>query len=297
MNWDGFRYFVELARAGSLSAAARKLGVDHTTVARRIGQLEARLEQRLFDRLANGWLPTAEALQMIDQVETIETAFDEIAMRARIGGGTIGGTVQITAPPTLAGIWLAPQLGRIVANFPELCIDLNAESHVAQLARREADIAIRLGRPEGGTIVIRRLPDFNYGLYAHHDYLDRYPPQQWSFIGFGHSLVNFPHAKWLSDYISGRSVIFTSDDTAALWSAARAGLGLALLPHYIAAEQPELICVEAGDQRLTRELWLVAHRDIRRAPAVRVVLDRLAALFKDARRTFEHPPRPISNNG
>lgn len=288
-DWDDLRFFAELARSGSLSAAARRIRVDHSTVARRVARLEQSMGVRLFDRLPGGWMLTADGEMMAARVERLETEIFSLSAYARGRSGDLGGTVRISAPPGFAALFLMPRLGRLRERHPGIAIELAGEARFANLARREADLALRIGRPEGGSMVARRLANYGYGLFGRRDYVERVREPEWALIGFDESLVHHPIQNWLARYAAGRPLAIRSNDPIGVVSAVRAGLGVAVLSWYIAEMAPELVCVASGDPLLRSELWLVVHGDVRRSPSVRAVMDAIIDIVERDRRTLEGP--------
>ena len=157
MNWDDLRFLVTLGREGTLAAAARRLAVDQTTVARRLRALEEGLGTALFERDEGLWRPTAVGARVLERAARIEEDVAGITRLAEAGAGVVGGVVRITAVSALIGEWLAPRLPGLYARHPELCVDLVASNDNLNVARREADIAIRLARPASGDFLIRKL--------------------------------------------------------------------------------------------------------------------------------------------
>ncbi|WP_019142830.1 LysR family transcriptional regulator [Noviherbaspirillum massiliense] len=274
MNWDDVRIFVTLVRAESLSVAARMLRVEHSTVARRIDGLEKALGLRLFDRLPRGWQLTAEGEQLFVRAEQMEEKANEF-LREAADGGRLSGAVRVSAPPTLSSAFLAPKFASVQEKWFPITLELVGETRVASLNRREADLALRLGRPQDPGLAARRLGTMSYGLFAHHSYLERHPPQNWRFIGYDDSLHHAPEQQWLEKFAAGRAFAFRSNTLSSLCEAARHGLGVAALPHFLASTIPDLaeLTVEPME---ARELWLVIHPDVRRSPRVRLIADIVA---------------------
>lgn len=296
MDWDDLRYFAELVRTGSLSAAARALKVDHTTVARRVGSLEESLGVRLFDRLPRGWALTADGEQAAERVRGLEEEIFSLSSFARGRSHALGGTVRISATPAFGAMFVMPRLSLLRERHPGIEIELIGESRIANLTRREADLALRIGRPEGASIVARRLPDFAYGLFGHRDYVASVPPLEWTLLGHDESLESSPPQQWLRRYAAGRPLAIRSNDIAALFAAVRAGIGVAVLSRYMAKLAPELVCIEQGDELLRRELWLVVHADVRRSPSVRAVMDVIVEITERDRVLIEGPAQNSTPN-
>ena len=278
------RYFLVLAREGSLSAAARRLAVEHTTVARRADALEQSLGVRLFDRLPRGWRLTTEGTALAERAERMEQEAAGFA-RAAAGAGSLRGTVRISVPPTIASHFIAPHLAALHRQWPGISLVLLGETRNANLMAHEADLAIRLSRPTASTLATRPLGDLGYGLYATPEVLAQ-PEAEWEFIGYDERLRHVPQQRWLDAYAGERRVILRCSDLAAIHQAALAGLGVAALPHFLGAPAETgtlLRRLPIDGPALHREIWLAIHPDVRRSPRVRAVADALIALF-DAQR-------------
>jgi DNA-binding transcriptional LysR family regulator len=293
MSWDDLRHFLALAGTGSLSAAARRLGVDHTTVARRVDALEAALGVRLLDRLARGWHLTPEGERLAEDAARVEDEILRLERRAR-GVAGVAGTVRISAPPVLASRFLAPRLGPLRAAHPSIEIELIGEPRAASLGRREADIAIRLSRPTDGALVTRRLALLAYGLYAGAAYAARTPPAAYVFLGYDDSLGDVPQQRWLLRAAAGRPCVLRANDLATIHEATRAGLGVAALPRFLADDDPALIEIETSEPAVSREIWLIVHPDLRRSPRVRAVMDALVAMVERHRAVLEGDPASVA---
>ncbi|WP_322024191.1 LysR family transcriptional regulator [Burkholderia sp. BCC1977] len=300
MSWDDLRYFLAVMRGGSLSAAARALQVQHSTVARRIDALESALGIRLFDRLPRGWPPTDEGLHLAEHAARVEADVHAFA-RAAQGAAALDGVVRVSASPVFASHFLAPRLARAQRAWPALRIDLMGEMHAANLYAREADLAVRLSRPSEPGLAARRLGTMRFALCASPDWAAA-PPDTWAFLGYDDALAQMPQQQWLERFAAGRRFAFIANDLAALHRACVAGAGIALLPRFLvdapaanagpgtpAAADPslpaptalvELTSVPRCD--VEREIWLVVHPDVRRSPRVQRVADAIADAVRDA---------------
>jgi DNA-binding transcriptional LysR family regulator len=280
-DWENLRHFVTLARAGTLSAAARTLGVEHATVARRIAALETELNLKLVDRRGRRLSLTPEGERIATLAERMEKDAGTIARTAEAAQSVLQACVTISAPPSLANTMLAGPVVAIRKNHPGLTIRLFGESRTASLERREADIAIRLSRPESGDLTIVKLADIPYRLYASPAYLAETPPEHWTFIGYDDSLRDTPNQIALLKQ-AGRQGIGLQASTADFQqAAAQVGGGLAMLPDYMAAPDPALVPADPdGPPAVTREVWMVIHSDLRDAPAIRTVADALRTALR-----------------
>ncbi len=278
-NWDDLRFFLALLDAGTLSGAARALGVEHTTVARRIDALEAALTVRLFDRFPRGWMLTGAGTELLPHARKVA---DEMHALLRVASGsvTLAGTVRVSAPPALAVHLLAPQLPELLRRLPGIELDLRGEARISDLMRRESDIALRFQRPSAGALAVRLLASVEYGLYASAAYLSGRAPQQWEFLGYDDLLRDAPQQLWLDQIRAGRRYCLRSNELGVLFRAALSGCGLAVLPHYmLGGQRGDLVLVDAEPCPVKRKLWLVMHDDVRRSAPVRAVADELIALF------------------
>jgi len=264
-DWNGIRYFLEVARLGTLSAAARALDVEHTTVARRIATLEQHLGLHLFDRLPQAWRLTCEGESLVPYARRLEEEALALAHAAH-AHGTTSGPVRVSAPPIFASRFLLPRLAPALALAPAIQLQLLGEAREANLARREADIALRLGRPADERLAGRPLANVGYGFYAHPRW-GEVAEVDWRFLRHGDEDGGGDTARCLREFAAGRSVAFASNDLLILCEAACAGLGVALLPHFLARDDRRLVALASG-WGVQRPLWLAIHPEVRRSPRV-----------------------------
>ena len=283
MDWSNLSYFLALARNGSLSAASKVLGTDHTTVARRVQALEKELGLQLVDRRVRAYSLTPSGQRVYDLAGRVETAIADVERFAQSVTRTPQGPVRISGPPGLINHWLAPRLVKLQSQFPDLRIALIGEAREASLSRREADLALRLFRPRENALVARRLTKVTYGLYGSKQYLRDRHPKDLDFLGHDESEDHLPQHKWLRAIAGEREFTLRANDLTALLGAVRAGLGLAVLPKTLAGHDKALKQVPTSTPAPSRELWLVFHRDVRRVPAIRAVIDHLIAIIGSER--------------
>ncbi len=277
-DWDDLRVFLALTRAGSLSAAARALGVEHTTVARRVEGLERDLGVTLFERLPRAWRPTADGAALAVRAEAVEREAIAVARAADAAESATVTRLRLSAPPVLASAFLAPRLAPLFDARPDLRLDLVGEAATVDLARREADLALRLSRPEGDDLVARRVGHLRFALYAAPSHLDGRTEADWRWCGYDDALAHLPQERWLERRRAGRPLAFRANDLASLQAAAAAGIGVALLPRVFADADARLHRIEDAPSEATREVWLVLHPDLARAPRTRPLIGHLVAL-------------------
>jgi DNA-binding transcriptional LysR family regulator len=279
LNWDDVRYFLELARQGKLTAAARVLAVEHSTVSRRVGALEQQLDVRLFDRLPKSWNLTAEGEQLLVHARRIEEQALAFS-RAGMGAAALRGSVRVSAPPLLASHFMVPRLAALRDRWPGITIELIGEARQANLYRREADLAVRLSRPEEPSLAARPLAEIGYGVYATPDWAAR-APERWEFIGNDEVGHETSRQKWLEQLAAGRPFALRSNDLAAIYQACRCGLGLAALPHFLARGDAAICAIGEQAPAPKRPVWMAIHPDVRRSPRVKMVADAITELFRE----------------
>jgi len=268
-DWDDLRFFLAVARAGRLTAAARQLEADHTTVSRRISALEAALKAKLFERSPQGYTLTEPGERLLKHAETMET--QALAVASELGGAdlALSGTVRIGAPDGIGTYFLAPELGALAERHPGLTLQLVALPRTFSLSKREADIAVTLEQPTEGRLVSRKLTDYRLRLYASKEYLARHGPVSELPDLAGKTLVTYVADLLYSpvlDYFSGlekhTARRFECASVVAQLEAVRAGVGIGILHDYAVRQFPELQVV-LPDVSYLRTYWLVTHADVR----------------------------------
>jgi DNA-binding transcriptional LysR family regulator len=277
VDWNDLRYVLTDSRAGTLAAAARRLNVNQTTVARRLDAVQRALGVRLFERIDGALRPTKAGQAAIEHASRLEQ--DVASLRRAIGDGDaeVSGTVRLTAVPVLVNRLIVPALPQLHARHPLLRLDLVAESRNASLTRREADMALRLARPEAGrSVVARRLGQLDYAVYGRRgETASRLP-----WITYEEGLAHLPQARWIDAAAKGQSMApLAVNDAESVLQAVLAGLGKSLLPCFAADAEPRLRRLSAAVV-LSREVWLLTHAELRRQARVAAVADWLGDLVK-----------------
>ncbi|MES5045910.1 LysR family transcriptional regulator [Rhizobium nepotum] len=280
-DWENLRHFLAVARCGTLSGAARALKVDHATVSRRLAVLEAELDVMLVERLPRSCRLTTIGQQVFDQAVTMEGAADGVARVARAAHTPLIGKVTLSAPPVLAAHLLAQHLAQFRTLYPDIRLSLAAQAQQVSLSRREADVALRLVRPKEAGNVARKLGTMAFGLYARRDYAHRDRPDQWQFIAFDENFGDMPQQKWLLGIAGARPVACELNDIGGHLIAVRTGAGVAGLPCFMGDADPDLVRIGEGLPSFSRDIWLLVHRDLRKTPSVRAVMDFVVALINE----------------
>lgn len=287
MNWDDIRIFLAVHRAGTLRGAAEQLGVDQTTVGRRLGCLERDLGSRLFLRTTGGLTLTDSGQQVLGTAEAMECMAISFERRSEGADALAAGEVRVTTTDALAVDFVVPAIERLQSRHPAVRVIMSTTPRVLNLARREADIAVRTSRPDQPELIVRLLGRWEVGLYATRRYLDRFgEPQPGS--GFaGHDIARYQTGvtqrqddTLVGEPMTDGRVVAELDSSLMLATFVRAGLALGELPAYLALRDPELVRIWPERQRATPyEAWLVLHQDLAHTARVRVVVDALADAF------------------
>jgi len=277
-NWDDVRYFLTLHRHSTLAAAGTALKLDPTTVGRRLAKLEEELGARLFDRTPNGYLLTEAGHRLLPRAERIER--EALGVERDVAGEDqkLEGVVRLTATEMLTTRFIAPYLRRFGERYPQIELELHCTNLDVNLARREADIALRLARPTQDDLIIKRLSFIDLGLYASLDYVDRYGLPKESLAG--HQLILFANTRpfrrendWIAARMDGARLALRSDSVSAIYSATVAGAGIALLPCLVADNDRHLVRVPLEGAPEPRQIWQAVHKDLRDSARIRAVLD------------------------
>lgn len=270
MDWQDVRYFLVLAQSGSLTRASRALDVEHTTIARRVTSLEAALDVRLFDRLPRGWRLTDEGRELLPFAESLALSATSFERRA-LGTASLAGTVRVSAPPVLVTHFLVQQLPALADKHPEICVELSADRREANLLRGDVEIVLRIGAVEAPPdLSVRKVGRVGYGLYGTPSLLAKAQKGR-AFVAFDETMRGTAQKEWLEARAAGERVTFRSNDLFAHYQAARVGLGIALLPHFMLEPGDGLAPFTLGTPPFERDLSLIVHPDVRRSARVTAV--------------------------
>ena len=279
MDWDDLRFFLALARHGTLSAAAKVLHVSQSTVGRRLTSLEATLAVRLLNRTPEGYVPTLAGASVREKAERLEA--EALALERDVSGrdARLRGLVRVTCAETMAAHILAPSFARLHTLHPDIMIELIPNSRELSLSMREADVSVRLSHPEQHDLVVRRIGGIAFGIYATADYLKERGPLDFDDGCTGHRLITqmddtqeMTQSAWLTEMASRATVALqTSSHEAAVLAAANGG-GLACLARFRADAEECLIRLPVPTEPPSADILLLVHKDNRDTPRIRVVL-------------------------
>jgi len=292
-DWNHLRSFLTVARTGRLTISARKLGIDHTTLGRRIAGLEEALKVQLFERHPTGYRLTNAGERLLYSAEAMES----IALNAQkqIGGEdlSVTGAVRIGAPEGFGTDFLASRIAALCRKHPQLEIQIVAMPRLFSLSKREADIAIGLSRPREGRLVTRKLIDYRLRLYASSNYLATVPPvhsvedlRGCRFIGYIDDLIYSQQLDYLGEIANFLSPQLKSSNLIAQLNATIKGAGICVLPDFIALGREGLVPVLAGEISLIRSFWLITHADLRSLARIKTVSAFISSEVKAAQALF-----------
>jgi len=285
LDWGGLQFVLAVAERGSLVTAARELGVNHTTVMRRIRQLEGRIGVRLFERRTTGHVlsPAGEAL--VAAARSMREMLVDAERRIAGEDLRLEGAVRVTTTDTLAQTILPGVLASFGAEHPGVRVDLSTTSTILSLTRRDADVAVRPSKHVAPSYVGRRVSEVAIALYASAAYLERVPARsdlmRHRWIGVDESLASTTVGRWMGRELPGASVVLRVDSLTASCHAAVAGIGVAALPCYLGDTTRGLRRVRGPVPEMATELWVLTHDDLKRVARIRALTDwlveRLAA--------------------
>ncbi|MFM0325104.1 LysR family transcriptional regulator [Caballeronia glebae] len=293
LNWDDLRFFLEVARTQRASGAAKRLGVDYTTVARRVRALEDALGTLLFDKSrSGGFILTAEGQRLLGYVDSIETTVQSATEQIANTGHALSGHVRVGSTEGFGCFFLAPQLARFQDAHPNISIDLLPVPHFVSLSKREADIAVTLERPEQGQYVYTKLCEYRLKLYATAEYLDAHGPIRTSddlrhhrFASYIDDLAFSYELLYLERAVPGAVSRWRSTSAIAQYFAALQGRALAILPCFMTSADPRFVPVLPDEIVVTRAFYLSCREDLRKLKRITAVWDYLRAAA-EANRAF-----------
>jgi DNA-binding transcriptional LysR family regulator len=282
-DWTLVRSFLAVLDYGSLLGAARATLVSQPTVGRHIAELEAQLGVVLFERTGRGLLPTDMAQRLAESARAMESGANQLVRSVSAQAASASGTVRITASQTVACHLLPAVLAQMRLVLPDIQVELVASDAVSNLLRREADIALRMVRPDQSSLVAKRIGAMSLGVYAHQDYLrKRGVPKQPKDL-LAHELIGNDQSDTILQGFAAmgfplqkESFAFRTDNHVAYWGAVQAGLGIGFTSDFLARSNSQVVHVLPMLKIPALPIWLTVHREIRTSQRIRAVYDFLA---------------------
>jgi DNA-binding transcriptional LysR family regulator len=281
-SWDFYRSFLTVLRQGSLSAAARELGLTQPTIGRHIDALEQAVGAELFTRSSNGLLPTDMALDLKPYAETLATTADAFLRTASSRRDKVEGTVRISASEVIGIEVLPPIIADLQEAYPGLQVELSASDALEDLMNREADIAVRMTEPQQDVLLARRIGDIPLGFHAHRRYLERHGTPQTMADLTGHRIIGFDRQtayirmmRKLYPAVDELAAAFRTSNHLAHLAAIRAGIGIGICQTGLASPNHDLVHILSDEFEMRLGTWVVMHESLRTSPRCRVTFDAL----------------------
>ncbi|WP_207457535.1 LysR family transcriptional regulator [Azospirillum sp. SYSU D00513] len=289
LGWEDLRLVLAIGTAGTLTGAARRLGIDHSTAFRRLGALEKRLGARLFDRARDGYAPTPAGEAVIAAAQRMEVELS--GLERLLAGQDLrpSGPLRVTTTDTLLEV-LTPCFAAFRRDFPGITLEVVVTNSFLTLTKRDADVAIRPSGAVPETLVGRRAAAIASAVYAAASVEDSADPAAQDWVGPDESLGHLGFAKWLRAHVPPERVVYRSNSLLGLRAAVRAGLGRAILPCFLMDSDPSLRRIGPLMAEMESTLWLLTHPDLRQVARVRAFLDVMAQEIGRRRAAFEGTP-------
>lgn len=301
IDWDDLRFILAVARAGSALRAAQALGVNQTTVMRRVASLEAAVGTDLIERKQSGYHLTPLGQRIADTAARVDEEVQALQNALRAERRALSGSVRITASETFANNVVAPFLAAFRKQHPGILVELITDDRRLDIARGEADVALRASsRPQGSGVVARRLPNGAWTVYCSRAYADEHGLPDTvealnghAIIGMDGHMANLPGPRFLARVAPRSKTGARCNSLTNLVSALKAGLGIATLPCLLGDAEPTLVRCLPPIAELDNELWLIVREDIKSAPHVRAFSDCLAAHMHGLRALLAGEIEPV----
>ena len=292
-TWDDLQFFLAVARTGQLSTAARRLRTSHATVSRRIDRLEFALKVKLFERNPRGYVLTGMGQRFVETAERIERETEQLQLDINDGLTAQRGVVRLSTLEGFGNFFLADRLGDFAARYPNVSLEMLAIQQIMSLSRKEADIQVALTAPKAGPYQSEVLTPYTLHVYGARSYLSKHPPitgrndlAAHRFVGYIEDMIFAPGLDYLGELQPGLHAHFQSSSILTQLKAVRQGLGLCVLPHFIAQQEDDLEIVLPEEIELKRTYWLVCHRDLVAVPRVKAVREFLMQSVRENRGHF-----------
>ncbi len=296
LNWDDMRFFLVLCRTQSFVGAGAELKVTHSTVSRRLSTLEASLQTQLFSRTEKGCRLTPAGEKLLPYAEQLETTIFHLEEDVSGKNNQLSGAIRIGAPDGYGNCFLASRLGTFQRSHPALEIELIAVPRYYSLARREIDILITVKKPAAGNIIVRKLADYRFGLFASKTYLQGAPPvasrddlRYHRTIGYIDDLLYDQDLDFINEFHPGVRPQFRSSTLVGQKYAILSDNGIGVLPYFMAYGERDLVHVLA-DLRVARTFWLQVNPDSRQIARVRITIDHIVQQMEAKKAMFLEPP-------
>lgn len=299
-DWNDLRYFLAIARQGSTLAAAKDLGVSQPTVMRRLCALEERVGRKLVEHHPTGYRLTELGRTLLPHAEEVERSVAAFQRQVMSGGTDLSGTLRVTCPEGMASRLLAPIIEAFQVKYPQLSVDLIMTDRRLDLAKGEAEVAVRMYDPGDASLIARKIADSAWGIYASRSYIGRHGrPHRYedldnhAVIEFAGEMADTQAARWLRQTAPRAKVAARGNSMLGVLAFAKSGAGLAPLPMILAASEEALEPVLSPVPEIASRIYLVMHADLRRNARVRAFCDFIAAEVTRLRPYLMGDIRPV----
>lgn len=293
MEWTALRDLVAVSETGSLSAAARKLGVSQPTVGRRIEQLEADLNTVLFNRTTKGLDLTETGLQILAYAQRMSEEAMAIERTAHGASQSLEGSVRITTTDMMGNSWFPSKLPEFYQRYPNMRLEILIDNRNLDLIRREADLAIRFARPKQLDLVTRRSIDFYYGLYASKDYLKKhgYPKslrdlKKHYFVSYDETIFQISHLKRVEKMVGREQILHRSSTISGVLEAIKQGIGIGITGCYFSDKESKLERIFPERFNVSFSAWVVTHADLFKSAKIKAVFNFLYEKLEEESHLF-----------
>lgn len=298
LDWNDLRYVLAVARAGSAAGAARALGVSHATVLRRVQALEQGVGTALFDRLSTGYVPTDAGRKLLQAGESIESTLMDTTRVIDGQASELTGSIRFTTTDSLAACIAPPILASFSRRYPAIHVEMMITNQRLDLDRREADVTLRPSANPPESWVGMRLPRFDFGIYAASSYLEQRSNAAWPDLDWllpGGPLAQGAASRWLDAQLGDKPGIAHVDSFVGLRSLALAGMGVTVLPCFMALDEPRLTLLQALPPEGSVDIWVLTHPHLRQSARIQAFMEHVAEGVRAMRASLAAPsarPQP-----
>ncbi|HKU53901.1 MAG TPA: LysR family transcriptional regulator [Rhizomicrobium sp.] len=292
-NWDDIRVFLAVARQGGFAPAAHNLGINHTTVARRLSTLEAALHTRLVNRTPTGATLTPAGQNFLYHAERMENEALAAEQRVYTADGSVSGKVRLATREGVGAWLICPKVAQLRRRHPSLNLELVSEARTISLLKRDADITISLQYPQQDRVIVQKLTDYRLGLFASHAYLREYGPidsieelSNRDVIWYLDDFVDIAEQRYMQRIVANSRAGFRATNILAQYTAVVTGMGVGIIPVYQAGQDPALVRVLPDQVEEMRTYWLSVHPDAQELPNVRAVMDFIIEIIREKKSLF-----------
>ncbi len=301
-GWDDYLYFLKVATSGTIKEASQELGVNYSSVFRRINALEERLQVRLFERLKSGYTLTRAGEDILDRVQQVEEQMNAIHRLIQGKDVHLRGYLKISTTDTIGYYWLPPFIAQFKVLYPDIIIDIDIKTRFTNLSKREADIVMPAVNNQPDYMVGKKLAPIYVRLYGTSNYVEKNGApktaddlHQHAFIMPNDALAGLPANKWLRKYVEDKNIVACCDKLTGLYHLASQDLGLTVLPHYLGASDPNLVELMELPPECNHHIWILTHPDIRFTARVKAFMQFMYQATKNGygqedEQAFQQPP-------